>query len=171
MKIEYYTEFGGAFGSPSYLGSETQILSIADGSTLNNAWLNHVITDTVPSGAVEARLAFIFIQPDFELGAIHIDDVSFTNLDLAFDADANGDADVDGADFLSWQRGFGLGDGTSVAAGDFDYDGLVGGVDLAVWQDQYAGGALAAVHVVPEPSTAGIALISLVGLLGRGRPH
>lgn len=51
-------------------------------------------------------------------------------------ADFDGDGDVDGRDFLAWQRGY----GTSMAAkqeGDADNDGNVNGADLAVWQEQY----------------------------------
>jgi hypothetical protein len=51
-------------------------------------------------------------------------------------ADFDGDGDVDGRDFLAWQRGY----GTSSAAktdGDADNDGSVNGVDLGIWQEQY----------------------------------
>jgi hypothetical protein len=51
-------------------------------------------------------------------------------------ADFDGDGNVDGHDFLLWQRGFGLSQATS-DQGDANDDGNVDGVDLAVWQNQY----------------------------------
>lgn len=64
-------------------------------------------------------------------------------------ADFDGDGDVDGRDFLVWQRNNG------------------NAADLALWREQYgAGGALVASLAVPEPSVAGIFLL----LLAAGRP-
>ena len=79
------------------------------------------------------------------------------------DADFDGDGDVDGNDFLIWQRGFGT--GTTMAQGDANNSGTVDGADLAVWQGQYgvSGGPLAATTgAVPEPS----AFLLVTGLLG-----
>ncbi len=67
--------------------------------------------------------------------------------------DFDGDGDVDGRDFLIWQRG---GSPNQLSAGD-----------LALWQNQYGTGALSALGVVPEPS--GICLISLGLALMVGR--
>jgi hypothetical protein len=53
-------------------------------------------------------------------------------------ADFDGDGDVDGRDFLLWQRGYGITAPNAVKAdGDADNDTDVDGVDLEVWQDQY----------------------------------
>ncbi len=77
-------------------------------------------------------------------------------------ADFDRDGDVDGQDFLTWQRNF----GATVAPqsqGDADFDGTVTADDLAVWQDAY-GSPLTAVVAVPEPTTlylAGLVLMSL----------
>lgn len=68
-------------------------------------------------------------------------------------ADFNGDGDIDGADLLVWQRGFGT--GTTFAEGDGNGDGQVDATDLAIWQSEYAGGALStqqSLATVPEPS-------------------
>lgn len=54
-------------------------------------------------------------------------------------ADFDGDGDVDGADFLTWQQGFGS--GTTRAEGDADFDNDVDGDDLAIWQLQYGNGS------------------------------
>jgi len=42
---------------------------------------------------------------------------------------------VDGADFLVWQRGYGI--GTAHAEGDANFDGVVDGDDLTIWQAQF----------------------------------
>lgn len=54
-------------------------------------------------------------------------------------ADFDGDGDVDGQDFLAWQRG---GSPNALSA-----------ADLALWQEQYGMGSLVAPVSVPEPTT------------------
>jgi hypothetical protein len=67
-------------------------------------------------------------------------------------ADFDDDGDVDGRDFLAWQRG----------DGDANGNGTVDGADLAIWQNQYgSGGSLAASVAVPEPGTVILALSCL----------
>jgi hypothetical protein len=68
-------------------------------------------------------------------------------------ADFDGDGDVDGRDFLAWQRGNGDADGNSVSNED----------DLAIWQEQYGTSLLvAATTAVPEPSCLAMFLALLV---------
>ncbi len=58
-------------------------------------------------------------------------------------ADFDGDGDVDGADFLSWQRGFGIqAPNATKADGDADNDGDVDSDDLGQWLADYGTGAL-----------------------------
>lgn len=67
-------------------------------------------------------------------------------------ADFNGDGKVDGRDFLTWQRGFGI--GTTLAEGDANSDGTVNADDLTIWSNQYGTGeGLLATIAVPEPCT------------------
>jgi len=79
----------------------------------------------------------------------------------AGDADFDNDGDVDGSDFLRWQRGLG-GPGTN-ATGDADGNGVVNGADLAIWKGSF-GNALAATGAVPEPTSAIVALTVGVAL-------
>lgn len=51
-------------------------------------------------------------------------------------ADFDEDGDVDGADFLAWQRGYGT-TGASLDEGDADSDTQVGQSDLVAWQHSY----------------------------------
>jgi predicted outer membrane repeat protein len=55
------------------------------------------------------------------------------------DADFDHDGDVDGRDFLIWQRGFGK-TNPQHSDGDADFDGDVDGDDLACWQAHYGSG-------------------------------
>ena len=51
-------------------------------------------------------------------------------------ADFDEDGDIDGRDFLAWQRGFGTSPAVK-ADGDADNDTDVDGDDLTIWQDQF----------------------------------
>jgi hypothetical protein len=73
-------------------------------------------------------------------------------------ADFDRDGDVDGRDFLTWQRNYGLAE-VLQSEGDADFDGVVTADDLAVWQDSYAG-PLTAITAVPEPAGALLAVMA-----------
>ena len=74
-------------------------------------------------------------------------------------ADFDADGDIDGRDFLLWQRGFGtVAPNATKSDGDADNDLDVDGDDLAIWQNQYgqpaplvAGENLAAIAALNEP--------------------
>lgn len=73
-------------------------------------------------------------------------------------ADFNGDSQVDGADFLIWQRGFGV--GSTLAEGDANNSGGVDDVDLAIWESQFGvGTAGATIGAVPEPTSVLLILL------------
>jgi hypothetical protein len=81
-------------------------------------------------------------------------------------ADFDADGDVDGGDFLIWQRGFGV--GTTPAEGDADDNQLVDGADLAVWSGAFGlvVEASATVAAVPEPSAVMLLVAAVGGLAG-----
>ena len=87
--------------------------------------------------------------------------------------DFDGDDDVDGYDFMIWQRGAGTTAGATVADGDADFDGDVDGHDLALWQANYGAVINSVAGVVPEPHSLvlfGIgALISIRTLRAKRR--
>ena len=83
-------------------------------------------------------------------------------------ADYDDDGDVDGADFLVWQRAF----GSTVANGtgaDGNGDGTVNAGDLSLWEGQFAAGATVAESIsgtpVPEPGTLLMASLGLALLV------
>jgi CSLREA domain-containing protein len=66
-------------------------------------------------------------------------------------ADFDGDGDIDGRDFLLWQRGYGTPAPTAVKSnGDADNDLDVDGADLGVWQLEYG--------TVPAPLVAEVGI-------------
>ncbi len=109
------------------------------------------------------------------IGLMWIDDVSVSAIDPAFDADFDGDNDIDGVDFLIWQRGLGLVGQIDNSNGDATGDGIVNDSDLTVWEGQYGGPAplplSAAAAAVPEPTAWVLMLVGmgLGGELQRGR--
>jgi autotransporter-associated beta strand protein len=81
------------------------------------------------------------------------------------DADFDGDGDVDGADFLTWQRNFGT--AGDKAHGNANGDSVVDGLDLTVWRNQFGGGSPAiAAAAVPEPASAALLLLAAGALAG-----
>ena len=76
LKIDYYSELYGAFGSAEYLGSDSIVL--ADGTSVNDLWYTSELFSTVPVGAVEARLALVYSQQMDAAGAVFVDNVQFS---------------------------------------------------------------------------------------------
>ena len=75
-------------------------------------------------------------------------------LPLVGDYDAN--QRVDGADFLTWQRQYDLAANPPGSGADGDRNGIVGGLDLAVWKTNYgATGLVAAGGVASAPAKVG----------------
>lgn len=93
-----------------------------------------------------------------------IDNISIVASGLTGDFDADGD--VDGRDFLLWQRQFGTAQDPFTGA-DGDGDGLVTAADLALWQKNYARAAESSSRLagstllIPEPSFCCFALSAL----------
>ena len=83
---------------------------------------------------------------------------------VANTADFNADGLVDGADFLTWQRGIGAVD-AALIDGDANGDRVVDAIDLAVWSEQFGVSATPPVQAVPEPAAATIACCCLFASL------
>jgi hypothetical protein len=80
-------------------------------------------------------------------------DLSFSELPVIDEnADFDGDADVDGEDFLVWQRG--VGTGSTLSQGDANEDLQVDGLDLQIWKDRFGEPVLpdSNASAVPEPN-------------------
>ncbi len=85
-------------------------------------------------------------------------------------ANFNGDAVIDGADFLIWQKGVGIASGATLAQGDADGNGAVNDADLSIWSAQYGTTAsLSAAAAAPEPGAGVIAGWAVAGCWMRRR--
>ena len=75
--------------------------------------------------------------------------------------DFDSDGDVDGADFLRWQREFGVMVEPHGSGADGDGSGQVDAGDLAIWQQHYGGTAVlkASVQTIPEPVSVALTTI------------
>jgi hypothetical protein len=145
-----FWQYGVATGNPFAGGSWARSGSgISSRDVLNNTWHS---------------LAF---TPNFNFNAFAQNPIA---AEPSGNADFDGDGDVDGRDFLAWQRGFGITSGAPSAQGDANGDGAVDAADLEFWQSQYGAEELSALHLppsalnsIPEPSTG--LLIPFVVLL------
>jgi hypothetical protein len=90
-----------------------------------------------------------------------IDDFAATILP----GDANGDATVDGLDYLAWAGGFGAAGAINVGAGDFNQDDIVDGLDYLLWAGSF--GDMATAQPVPEPTSGLLALLGFTVLMMR----
>jgi hypothetical protein len=114
------------------------------------------LVTTVSSGTIRG----------FTLGYDVAYDISAAN--ATEDADFDVDGDVDGDDFLTWQRGVGV--GTELSTGDANDDNVVNSDDLAIWRDQFGATPLiAAVSQIPEPAGAALLIISGIAMLAASR--
>jgi hypothetical protein len=144
---------------------------IGTNGATGNVFTASDITD--PSPATYGAVGFLIGN------ALDVEQVLFQNIDVAVipasagqDADFDGDNDVDGADFLIWQRGMG-GANVTNADGNADGDADVDADDLAIWKTKF-GMTPQAVNVsaIPEPGVltlGGMSLATIVGLVRRRR--
>ena len=145
-----------------YTSADDEITSV-DGAWNNLAHddISHSLSGLADNvleagGTVEFLLAFSSGAGDGSGGHdLWIDNVAVTGTTDAMPGDFDGDGDVDGADFLAWQRN----DGTTAG--------------LAAWQDNFGAAALQATatsasHAVPEP-TALLLMLFAASLARRRR--
>ncbi len=88
-------------------------------------------------------------------------------------ADFDQDRDVDGADFIAVQKGFGVNSGASITIGDANRDGAVNFLDVAIWKNQFEAipPAVPVAQTVPEPAALTLtALAALAAVFSRARP-
>ena len=134
---------GSATGVDAALGGGSTHLVALD-TTTPGTKTGEITVTTSSQGAANSVLTF---------------PIAFEVLAPSFDGDFDFDNDVDGVDFLTWQRGFG--NGTTFAEGDANRSRNIDSADLALWQGEYGSSTVTVVTQVPEPG-------SLVLLLGMG---
>lgn len=146
-------------GSNMPIGSPITLNLATDGQTNNNLWMFHDMEGTAPAGTASVLVSAGFIGGVSTTGAqsAFFDDFELVLNSATLDGDFDGDGDVDGRDFLIWQRG-------GSPSGPLDAG------DLADWQANYTVGTLAAGGTVPEPTTAiGLAVGMAIACMSRKR--
>jgi hypothetical protein len=123
------------------------------GSTVTNLLFNGTFLNAISNQSPDTSLsglndsgevAFAFDLANGQSG------LSIWSSESPTTGDFDGDGDVDGRDFLAWQRG--------------ESPNPFSSGDLALWQEQYNAGSLEAVKAVPEPCPFWL-LGMLVGVL------
>ena len=116
---------------------------------VDNSWTQVIATqgsETLPVTLVqEGGEQFAIVNSIPDLGVVSLTVPVITG-------DFDQDEDVDGDDFLSWQRGFGS--GTTLGQGDANGNGAVDAVDLVIWNQQYGNLPGQTLTSIPEPTTA-----------------
>jgi len=138
---------------------------VQEGSNLPTGQIQNVNgngTGQVKFGAINGNVATIYAMSTnngIQAFQLTLDAV------VADDADFDNNGTVDGADFLTWQRGFGLTGQPDKSTGDANGDGNVTDADLTIWNGQFGTAPVAAaVGAVPEPGTIALAAIGLASL-------
>jgi glucosylceramidase len=148
VKIEYYSDYGGAYSSPTFIGEVVE--TFADTNSPEDVWQHYQLGSSVPAGAVEARLVLQFLQPSGQSGSVFVDSVQFAQAEPpSFPGDFNGDGLVNGGDLEAWSAAYGVN-----ALADGDQDGDSDGADFLIWQRNFGAGPLNALRMaIPEPTT------------------
>ena len=121
------------------------------------------------------KMIFTGLKDAVAADSIQIAEIQFYGEIAGLQGDFDQDNDVDGADFIVWQRGFGLLVGADVSDGDANNDGKVDHTDLQLWQANYGSQSplLAAAATVPEPGTLvlGLGFVLATCFVPRRRPQ
>ena len=150
-------------------GDETVLLGRVDLSLLQvpaTSGTNIMLGESDPTANIGTDSDFAVLQ--FSL----FDNVRVETVTVApsEDADFDADGDVDGADFLTWQRNLGAAGG--LANGDADGNATVNALDLAIWKVQFSpSAAVPAAAAVPEPGALGLAMFAMGAALVSGKPR
>jgi hypothetical protein len=135
--------------------SKTNSLGVARGDTLaitafnNDGWTQASLSSGIPIGTGAFEIQLGNYRGTGSAANVHIDEVKAFITTDALLGDFDNDGDVDGRDFLVWQRDPGVG-------------------NLADWQANYGlGGLGAAIAVVPEPASLLLIVLGMTLIGGR----
>jgi hypothetical protein len=167
----------GAYTDVNSLDFSSPVIAGATGAKDGNAAANRttkgpiaiIPTSGIPQGAT-FFMRWLPLDVTGSEDGLAIDDFS---LSINPTADFNLDGDVDGDDFLRWQRGNGTTSGASISVGDGNKDGAVDVLDLTIWRKLAFGppfAATAAAAPTPEP-VMGLQTLAVAALFAirRGR--
>jgi len=127
------------------------------------AWNNGGLLEGFWNGRIDDVQIFAEALTDSQVETI------YSSVNIAVEPDFDSDGDVDGADFLTWQRGFQT--GTTFAEGDANGDMAVDDFDLVLWQRSFGNVAAEEVSAVPEPASLGLVVLGAFMALTTVRRH
>ena len=120
--------------------------------------------DTALSNVSELRMLSASTGPKWKGDAIAAT-LGVDNITASPNGDFDGDGDVDGDDFLLWQRNFPILDGTADSlSGDANADGNVDGDDFLIWQSNFP--FPISLSSIPEPHSLVLLAMGTTGVLG-----
>jgi hypothetical protein len=130
------------------------VTALFDGQPIGPDWTGIGVTATHPDIAQFGNSG----EARTNRGAMAFRDVVFELAPIAPVAgDFDSDGDIDGRDFLRWQRMLGSRDDLTA---DANGDRVVNGADLPVWRDAFEAAPTSAGHQTPEPAT--VSLLALI---------
>ena len=177
-EVPLWTAPGGTFdfASPIFLSTAAGVALDGNDAANRAAGLGGTIPNLTWGAGETLWLRWVELNDVNNDHGLAIDNLQFSTGEVTpplNNADFNGDNIVDGADFLIWQRGFGLTGQPNKSTGDATGDGNVNGLDLDQWKSKFGlPPAVAAVGAVPEPASltlAGLAAIFAAGAAARRR--
>ncbi|TWU29825.1 glycoside hydrolase family 16 protein [Bythopirellula polymerisocia] len=139
--------------SPGRNQQDTPIYDGRDADMIQDEWVQYTVDALAPADTALVRMNLLFNSTLGQGGAVWFDNASLVKLTSnapTLSGDFDGDGDVDGRDFLVWQRNTAVG-------------------NLADWQANYGTPLVAAVSAVPEPGTCVLGLLLALGAGSLGR--
>lgn len=163
VNVTHFATLGGALQVTligGFVPSPSDVFTVLDSTLLTGAF------SSVPSGGklTTTNGSGSFVVHYGASSPFDPDQVILSDFLPSRPGDFDLDGDIDGIDFLAWQRGLGTVGSATVFDGDANGDGNVDAADLAIWKSNYAT-ASAVATTVPEP-TGGVfcCFAVLVGL-------
>jgi hypothetical protein len=151
---------GGQMTNVTFISTPGDALGHSSGAQLEfDAAGNLYVANS--GAAIEGQMVYAY-SPGGNTKATTRSNGTFSLVELApSDANFDDDGDVDGADFLAWQRTFGGPGGAGT--GDANGDNVVNSVDFDIWKQQFGttGLASAAGTAAPEPGSLALVLAGL----------
>jgi alpha-amylase len=156
-------------------GAGVGVLAAYDGVLARRGDINQdTATNVTDVSALYSAFGGSAWRPDLNVdGVVDVDDVQtlITNIVGTVNGDFDLDGDVDGRDFLTWQRNVGLVSGVRYDRGDADLNGVINGDDLTIWQAAYGNPGLTASTAVsvavPEPHSVTLLIMVATALTCR----
>jgi len=157
--LQGWIDFNGDNDFDDVIGGVSERILINENLNQGFNTINFQIPDVIDATTVFAR----FRYGNFNLGLTglafsgEVEDYvlqkAATPLNVVHGPDFDEDGDVDGGDFLAWQRGFGIQNYALAGNGDANSDGAVDAIDLGMVLQDFGqtGGLIAGLQAPPPP--------------------